>query len=80
MFDETVIQMRKGMADGSDAARILLEKVVDQANGIGTQSARRHSICADLWKFPESISAADQKRLREQGLAVDSRVGVCPLT
>src|ERR1700735_5499712 len=37
-FDENVIQMRKGMADGSMPPRILLDQVVTQANRIGTQA------------------------------------------
>ena len=32
-FDENMIQMRKGMAEGRMPARILLEKVVTQSNG-----------------------------------------------
>jgi len=38
MFDENVIQMRKGMAEGLMPPRILLEKVVDQANGLATKT------------------------------------------
>ena len=38
MFDETMIQMRKGMADGLMPPRILLEKVVEQANGLATKT------------------------------------------
>lgn len=69
LFDETEIQMRKGMADGLMPPKILLEKVVEQANGLGTKAPEASPYALPLAKFPASISAADQKRLREQGLA-----------
>ena len=68
-FDENVIQMRKGMADGLMPPRILLEKVVDQANGLATKTAEATPFAEPFAKFPDSISAAEQKRLREQGVA-----------
>jgi len=68
-FDENVIQMRKGMADGLMPPRILLEKVVDQANGLATKAPNATPFAEPFTKFPDSISAAEQKRLREQGLA-----------
>ncbi|MFZ0863687.1 MAG: DUF885 family protein [Candidatus Sulfotelmatobacter sp.] len=70
LFDENVIQMRKGMADGLMPPRILLEKVVDQSNGLASKTAEASPFAEPFAKFPDSISAAEQKRLREQGLAV----------
>jgi uncharacterized protein (DUF885 family) len=69
LFDQTVIQMRKGMAEGLMPPRFLLEKVVGQANGIGTQEADKSPFAHPFDEFPKAISEADQKRLREQGLA-----------
>ena len=69
MFEENVIQMRKGMAEGLMPPRILLEKVVEQANGLATQTPEASPFAQPFKKFPGSIAAADQKRLREQGLA-----------
>jgi uncharacterized protein (DUF885 family) len=69
VFDETVIQMRKGMAEGLMPPKLLLEKVVDQSNGIAAQKPEDCPFAPPFAKFPESISAADQKRLREAGLA-----------
>ena len=69
LCDQTVIQMRKGMADGLMPPRILLEEVVVQANGIATKSPDATPFAQPFAKFPDSISAADQQRLREQGLA-----------
>jgi uncharacterized protein (DUF885 family) len=69
-FDETVIQMSKGMAEGLMPPRILIEKVVDQANGLAIKTPEDSPFAQPFSKFPESIPAAEQKRLREQGLAV----------
>src|ERR1700685_1382814 len=72
VFDENVVQMRKGMAEGLMPPRILLEKVVEQANGLASKAPDASPFAEPFAKFPESISAADQKRLREQGLAAIS--------
>jgi uncharacterized protein (DUF885 family) len=69
VFDETTIQMRKGMAEGLMPPRILLEKVVKQSDDLANKSAEDSPFAQPFSKFPDSISAADQKRLREQGLA-----------
>lgn len=68
-FDENMIQMRKGMAEGLMPPRILLEKVVEQAKSIGTKAPDATPFAQPFAKFPDSISAPDQQRLREQGLA-----------
>ena len=72
LFDQTEIQMRKGMAEGLMPPRILLEKVAEQANGIASKAPDASPFAEPFAKFPESISAADQKRLCEQGLAAIS--------
>jgi uncharacterized protein (DUF885 family) len=69
VFDETVIQMRKGMAESLMPPRVLLEKVVVQCNGLATKAPEDSPFAQPFAKFPDSIPAADQKRLREQGLA-----------
>jgi len=69
VFDENVVQMRKGMAEGLMPPRILLEKVVEQANGLASNTPEASPFAEPFAKFPDSIPAADQKRLREQGLA-----------
>ena len=69
VFDETIIQMRKGLSEGLMPPKLLLEKVVDQANGLGTQKAEDSPFAGPFAKFPDSVPAADQKRLREAGLA-----------
>jgi uncharacterized protein (DUF885 family) len=69
VFNETVIQMRKGMAEGLMPPRVLLEKVAMQCNGLATEAPDASPFAQPFAKFPDSIPAADQKRLREQGLA-----------
>jgi uncharacterized protein (DUF885 family) len=69
LFDQTVLQMRKGMAEGLMPPRFLLEKVVDQANGIATQAPEKSPFAHPFFDFPKDLPEADQKRLREQGLA-----------
>src|SRR5947209_6788754 len=69
LFDQNVVQMRKGMAEGLMPPKILLEQVVTQANGVATQSAEKTPFAHPFDSFPKSISPADQKRLRDAGLA-----------
>jgi uncharacterized protein (DUF885 family) len=69
LLDQNMVQMHKGMADKLMPPRILLEKVASQANGIAIQAAADTPFARPFAKFPASVSAADQKRLREEGLA-----------
>ena len=69
LFDETEIQMRNGMADGLMPPKILLEEVVTQANGIAIKAPDASPFAQPFTKFPDAIPAAEQKRLREEGLA-----------
>ena len=68
-FDQTTIQMRKGLADGLMPPRILLEQVVSQSSKIAATSPQDTPFAEPFGKFPKEIPDADQKRLREQGLA-----------
>jgi len=68
-FDEVTIQMRKGLADGLMPPRILLEQVVGQSSKIAAKSPEDTPFAEPFGKFPKEIPDADQKRLREQGLA-----------
>jgi uncharacterized protein (DUF885 family) len=69
LFNENVIQMRKGMTEDLMPPRILLEKVVEQANGIATNAPDATPFAQPFAHFPDSFSTVDQKRLREHGLA-----------
>jgi uncharacterized protein (DUF885 family) len=69
LFDQTEIQMRKGMADGLMNPRFLLEKVVVQANDIAAQEPEKTPFARPFDRFPSSVSEVDKKRLHEQGLS-----------
>jgi uncharacterized protein (DUF885 family) len=69
LFDQTVVQMRKGMAEGLMPPKLLLEQVITQANGIATTAAEQSPFTHPFDKFPDSVPEADRKRLREAGLA-----------
>src|ERR1700722_13452195 len=69
LLDENEIQMRKGLADNLMPPKILLAEVAAQANTIATGTPESSPFGQPFNKFPVAISAADQKRLREQGLA-----------
>jgi uncharacterized protein (DUF885 family) len=69
LFDQTEIQMRKGMAEGLMKPRFLLEKVTIQANNIAIEDPDKTPFARPFSNFPKSVSGADQKRLRDQGLA-----------
>ena len=68
-FEENMIQMRKGMKDHLMPPEILLKQVVEQANNIAVQKAEDTPFAEPIKKFPDGISEADQKRLRENLLA-----------
>jgi uncharacterized protein (DUF885 family) len=70
LFDQTIVQMRKGMADGLMPPRMLLEKVVTQSNAVGTVEPDKSPYIHPFDKFPDSIPEADRKRLRETAIAV----------
>ncbi|HXN48895.1 MAG TPA: DUF885 domain-containing protein [Bryobacteraceae bacterium] len=69
LFDQVTIQMRKGLADGLMPPRILLEQVVGQSGRIAAKSPEDTPFAEPFGKFPKELPDADQKRLREQGLA-----------
>lgn len=68
-FDQNIVQMRKGMAEGLMPPRILLEQVVTQSDKIATTPVEESPFAHPFEKFPDSISEADRKRLRAEGLA-----------
>ena len=69
LFDQNIVQMRKGMADGLMPPKILLEQVVTQSNGIAATEAEKSPYAHPFEKFPDAVPEADRKRLREAGLA-----------
>jgi len=69
LFDQTIVHMRQGMADGLMPPRMLLEKVVTQSNAIGSMPPEQSPFLQPFNKFPDSVPEADRKRLREAAIA-----------
>jgi uncharacterized protein (DUF885 family) len=59
LFDQNIVQMRKGMADGLMPPRILLDQVVTQADGIATTPAEKSPFTHPFDKFPDAVPEAD---------------------
>lgn len=64
-FDQIEERMRMGMADGRMPPKILLEQVVKQSQAIGGAKLEDSPFAQPLKKFPDTVSKADQTRLRE---------------
>ncbi len=69
VFDEDTANMRKGMASGLMPPKFLLEKVVDQINGIASLAPEKTPFAEPFNHFPASFSEADKTRLKTAGLA-----------
>ncbi len=69
IFEEDTANMRKGMASGLMPPKFLLEKVVDQINGIATLAPDQTPFAQPFKEFPSSFSEADKTRLKTAGLA-----------
>src|SRR5207302_4532330 len=63
-FNETIIQMRKGMKDGLMPPRILLLQVAAQTEGIAKQNPEETPFAQPAANFPKEFSESDRKRLR----------------
>ncbi len=69
VFDQVTAQMRNGLRDQLMPPKFLLEHAVDQCDKIATQPPEKSSFAQPFFRFPDSISPADQQRLRAAGLA-----------
>jgi uncharacterized protein (DUF885 family) len=75
LFDETAVQMRKGMAEGMMPPKFLLEKAVAQTEGLAANAPEKSPFSAPLERFPEAVPEKDRARIREALLgAVRDRV------
>jgi uncharacterized protein (DUF885 family) len=66
VLDQAIGHMRNGLRDHLMPPKYLLEKVSDQAQQIADGSLDKSPFTAPLRKFPNSISAADQKKLTDE--------------
>jgi uncharacterized protein (DUF885 family) len=69
LLDQTMVQMRKGMADGLMPPKFLLEKVAEQADGIAGKKPEQSPFAMPLAKMPASFAEENKTRLREAVLA-----------
>lgn len=69
VFDQTTVQMRKGMAAGVMPPKILLLQVVTQAEKLSRQKAEDSPFAIPATQFPKGIPAARRQRLRSAVLA-----------
>ena len=69
LFEQNVIQMRRGMSDGLMPPKFLLEKVVAQAEGIGQQKPEDSPFAQPLAGLPKEFAEADRRRLSAELIA-----------
>jgi uncharacterized protein (DUF885 family) len=65
-FEQLTANMRQGMRDGLMPPRYLLEKVAAEADDIANKNS---PFAKPVKEFPASVSASEQKRLRDATLA-----------
>ena len=68
-LDDTMTNMRDGMAAGLMPPRFLLEKVFAQAQGMTATTPEASPFARPLAQFPGSFAGRDRVRLRASGLA-----------
>ena len=69
LFDETTVQMRKGMKDNLMPPQILLTQVAEQAENIAKLKPEETPFAQPLKNFPKDFSEADKKRISDALLA-----------
>jgi len=73
VIDDTIANMRKGLAAKLMPPKFLLEKVADQTASIGNAPADKSPFAQPLEKFPDSVSEADRQRIRTATIAAIER-------
>jgi uncharacterized protein (DUF885 family) len=75
LFNETTIQMQKGMQDQLMPPQFLIPTIAEQTNTIAKQKAKDSPFAEPIKKFPADFSAADKARLSKAVLgAIDHDV------
>lgn len=69
LFDQIIAASRQGMRDGLMPPKFLLEQVVPQAQPIAENLTDSNPFAQPVTKFPSSIPAPDQERLRRDIMA-----------
>ncbi len=74
-IDDTIANMRKGMAARLMPPKFLLEKVADQAKSIADSKGEASPFAQPLANFPDAVPEADRQRIRAAVLAsIDANV------
>ena len=73
VMDDTITNMRKGMAAKLMPPKFLLEKVASQAASIADTPADKSPFALPLDKFPAGVSDADKQRIRTAVIAAIDR-------
>ena len=68
-FDQVTANMSIGMEDKRVPPKYLLEKTLEQVKQLATQKPEDSPLALPLKKFPASVSAADQARIKTEMLA-----------
>jgi uncharacterized protein (DUF885 family) len=76
-MDDTIANMRKGLAAKLMPPKFLLEKVADQADEIAKSNADTSPFAVPLQKLPDTFSEADKQRIRTDVVAA-IRTSVLP--
>lgn len=64
-MDTAIVNMRKGLAQGYSYPRILMERVLPQAQDMMVKDATRSIFYQPILNMPDSIADADRKRLTD---------------
>jgi uncharacterized protein (DUF885 family) len=69
-FDQVTTNMSIGMDDHRVPPKFLLEKALEQVNQLANQKPEDSPLAIPLKKFPASVSAAEQERIKGEMLSV----------
>ena len=69
LFDETRVQMEKGVQDKLMPPQFLIPKIVKQCEDVAAMAPAKSPFAEPLKKFPKEFSAADKARLTKAVLA-----------
>jgi uncharacterized protein (DUF885 family) len=72
-FDQVTANMSLGVEDKRVPPKYLLEKTLDQVKQLANQKPEDSPLALPLKKFPDSISAAEQTRIKTEMLAAISK-------
>jgi len=67
LLDQVVVQMRKGMDDKLMPPKFILDEVLVQCETLAKDTPEKSPFAQPFAKFPDSIPAAEQARLKEAG-------------